>query len=440
MSRILDNRLHKTGTRFKLYLQSPVMARFAEPETVWLSPTPGSIGEGPSDARMYAVDALKKERYEDGSRLPFDGKAHPPAKPGKDGHFDHIDPSDRAFLSAHMYAGVRRVLDIWEGYAGAPIEWHFRFIHDRLELIPSLDWRNAHFGLGFMEMGYEFDEKKKKHPYALNFDVLSHETGHGIVWSLVGMPMDSTLTAEYLGFLEASADLVCLISVLHFESLIEHVLSKTAGNLYLENELNRIGETSEAGQLRHASNALRLSDVPDTRRSPRSLSGKEIHKLCDPLTGAVFDLMIAIYQENLVEAGLIDAALAEENRHVGERELGTDALNDRFRKAYDKSPAGFIRALADARDTVGLRLVHTWKSLSPHNLTYSKFAARFLTVDRLLSGDDNQDEIIACFQWRQIGPGFESIIADERAKREAEAAKSTGGVTAKKPAKGKKSG
>lgn len=424
MSRILDNRLKKTGTRFRLYPQSPVLERYSEPETVWVSPPPGSIGAGPSDARMYVVDAIAKQRYEDGSRLPYKGKKHPPAKPGRDGHFDQIDPSDRQFISAHMYAGVRRVLDIWEDYAGHSIEWHFRYIHPKLEMIPDLDWRNAHFGLGFMEAGYEYDEQKEKWPYALNFDVLSHETGHGIVWSLVGLPMDSSLTAEYLGFLEASADLVCLISVLHFESLIDHVLVETAGNLYLENELSRIGETSQAGQLRHASNDLRMCDVPDTRRSAGSLSGKEIHKLCDPLTGAVFDLIVAIYQENLVQAGLIDLALAQENRRAGDRALGSGALKQRFRTAYERAPEGFRQALADARDTVGLRLVRTWATLSPHHLTYAKFAARFLTIDRSLSGGDNQDEIISCFRWRMIGPGFEARIADARAKAIKESGKS----------------
>lgn len=415
MSRKLDDRLRRTGTRFKLYPQSPVLAGYAEPETVWVSPPPGTIKSGPSDDRMYVVDAIDKKRYEDGSRLPYRGEKHPPAEPGADGHFDHIDPNDRAFLSAHMYGGVRRVLDIWEDYAGHPVHWHFQALYRRLEMVPLLDWRNAHFGLGFMEAGFEFDNKNRRQPYCLNFDVLAHETGHGLVWSLLGIPMNSTLTSEYLGFLEASADLVCLISTLHFRTVTDKVLSETAGNLYVENELNRIGETSEAGQLRHASNGLRMSDVPDTRRSFDNLSGKEIHRLCDPLTGAVFDIMIAMYQENLVHAGLISRALDRESRREGDRQLGTGRLTERFRKAYDKSPEGFRHALEDARDAVGQRLVLTWKTMSPHNLTYAGFASRYMTVDRALSGDDNQREIIDCFNWRQIGPGFETRIANERA-------------------------
>lgn len=416
MSRKLDDRLRRTGTKFLLYPQSPVLARYAKPEAVWVSPPPGSIKAGPSDDRMYVVDAIDKKRYEDGSRLPYTGKKHPPARPGPNGHFDHIDPNDRAFLSAHMYVGVRRVLDIWEDYADHKIDWHFKMFHPRLEMIPELDWRNAHFGLGFMETGYEFDDEKNRQLYCLNFDVLSHEAGHGIVWSMLGIPMDSTLTSEYLGFLEASADLVCLISTLHFDSVTDQVLKGTAGNLYVENELNRIGETSEAGQLRHASNGLRMSDVPDTSRSATSLSGKEIHKLCDPLTGAVFDVMVAMYQENLVHAGLISRELDRESRREGERQLGTGRLAERFRAAYERSPEGFRRALDDARDAVGRRLVLTWKRLSPHNLTYAEFAKHFMTIDRALSGDDNQDEIADCFRWRYIGAGFETTIADRRAK------------------------
>ncbi|MEM8915382.1 MAG: hypothetical protein AAGC83_06055 [Pseudomonadota bacterium] len=433
MSRFLDRQLRQTGTRFKLYPQTPALPDYKEPETVWLSPPPGTIGEGPSDDRMYVVHAINKKMYKDGSRLPYDGKAKDPAKPDAQGHFDYIDKEDSTFLAAHMYAGVRRTLDIWEGYAGHRIEWHFAPFHERLEMIPYLKWRNAHFGLGFMECGYEHedrDETKKSWPYSLNFDVLSHETGHGIVWSMLGMPMNATLTAEYLGFLEASADLVCLISTLHFDSLLDKVFEKTGGNLYIENEANAIGDISKTAKLRSASNDLRMSDGPDPNRSamgPNALTGKEIHKLCDPLTGAVFDLMIAMYHENLVHKGLIGSKLARDSRRFADKDEKTDPnkFRDDFQKAFDKAPEGFREALEDARDQIGDRLVRTWKTMSPHNLTYAKFARDFMTIDRRLSGWENQDEIIQCFRWRFIGERFGQQIADARAETNKKKTKKT---------------
>ena len=113
MSLELDERLRGTGTRFKLYPQSPVMEVFAEPETVWVSPPAGSLEPGPADGRMYVVDAIGKKPYEGVDELPYRGSSHPPVPPGPDGHFDHLAPDSREFRSAHIYGAVRRVMDIW---------------------------------------------------------------------------------------------------------------------------------------------------------------------------------------------------------------------------------------------------------------------------------------------------------------------------------------
>ena len=199
MSLDLDERLRETGTKFRIHAQSPVLAAFSEPETVWVSPPAGSLEPGPADDRMYVVDAIDKKRYEDGSRLPYRGPRQPPARPGPDGHFDHLSPDDPAFRSAHIYGTVRRVLDIWEDYFGQRVPWHFSPLQERLEIVPWLDWKNAHFGWGFMEAGWGKDDSGKKRPFALNFDVLAHETGHGLIFSMVGVPDRDTARYQKAG-------------------------------------------------------------------------------------------------------------------------------------------------------------------------------------------------------------------------------------------------
>ena len=81
MSLELDERLRASGTRFKLYPQSPVMEVFAEPETVWVSPPAGSLEPGPADQRMYVVDAIGKRPYEGLGGLPYRGPRHAPVQP-----------------------------------------------------------------------------------------------------------------------------------------------------------------------------------------------------------------------------------------------------------------------------------------------------------------------------------------------------------------------
>ena len=134
MPRIHDERIRARGTRFRLYPQTPVLEvhRLRGPETVWVSPPPGSIGPGPNDERMYVADVIGKKPYEYPYLPPYRGPTHPAVRPGPDGHFDYLEPGDPGFLAAHMYGTVRRVLDVWEGFLGRPIAWHFRDRYQRL--------------------------------------------------------------------------------------------------------------------------------------------------------------------------------------------------------------------------------------------------------------------------------------------------------------------
>ena len=166
----------------------------------------------------------------------------------------------------------------------------------RLELIPHLDWDNAQSGYGFIETGYGFDEDYGQHPFCLNFDILSHELGHSFVYALVGIPAIEHVTAEYVGFQEAASDIVALLSTLHFKSVVDHILAETRGNIYAPNELNRFAELSPTHQIRSASNSIRMGDVPDVRIPFERLSEPDRHLLSQPLTGAVFDILVELFQ------------------------------------------------------------------------------------------------------------------------------------------------
>lgn len=419
MSLTLDRCLRGKGTKFMLFAQPPFMEGYEKPETVWVSPPAGRIAAGPADHRMYVRDPDgPKDYYEHPDGLPYRGPVHPPAVPDIQGHFDHIHPGERQFLSAHMFGTVRRVLDIWEDYFGGTIPWHFRMTHQQLEMIPTLDWNNAQFGWGFMEAGYGKDDKGKRHSYALNFDVLAHEAGHGLIFSMVGIPSEETVTAEYRGFHESASDLVALFSVLHFDSFIERLLKNTAGNLYVENALNRIGELSRSDQIRLASNSYRMSDCADPATPVGELSYKQVHKLGEPLTGAFFDIFVEIYQRKLSASGAISRQLNHDSSRTVAASLDTPGLQDRYRKAYDAKPHLFRTALQQARDAMGVRLAETWRRIPADHLTFAEVAKTFLTVDRLISGSAHQRSIIDNFHWREIGYGFPRKTAKSGAARQ----------------------
>jgi hypothetical protein len=415
------------GVRFRLFPQTPYRtATPHEPETVRLSPPAGTIGPGPQDDRMYVVAPIgKREPYGISFTAygtpylhlpPWDGTIRPPALPGPDGHFDHLEVGTHAFEQAHVYGVVRFVLDIWQGYLGRDVEWHFARDHERLEisLFPGLD--NARAGWGFMEVGSHFTERGEPRPFSLNFDVLAHELGHLIIYAEVGLPADDAIEGEYFGFHESAADLVALIAALHFDSVVDDLLAMTSGNLYTFNELNRFAELSENDEIRNASNGRKLSEFAH--------GWSDEHDLSEPLTGAIFDVFVDVFHEMLVDRGLISPEVEDLfDQLEGSPECAV-LIQDLFDQAFPRDPQRFKEALRKAGDYLGLALARAWQRLSPHFLNYVDVGDALLEVDRELSGGRYQQAILNNFRWREIGivsigsrlsvPGAESHVFSTR--------------------------
>jgi hypothetical protein len=305
-----------------------------------------------------------------------------------------------------MYGTVRRVLDIWESYFRQRIVW--RFISrrwPRLELVPYVDWNNAHSGWGFLETGHVADERGGRELLCLNFDVLAHEMGHQIIFGVVGTPAPRAETMEYYGFHESAGDLTALFATLCFNMVADHVLKQTAGNLYNLNELSRIGELSQTAQIRIADNTLKMSDVADAD-SPAEISCQPArHKLAQPLTGAVFDIFVDIYQQTLVERSLIGAALDRASGRVSGIAVDDPAIGVRFAAAYRGRHEAFRRALQDTGDYLGTLLAWAWRRLSPDYLVYENVHDLLLAGDTQLTGGAYRETIKSCFDWREIGGG-----------------------------------
>jgi hypothetical protein len=402
----LDALFRRHGTPFRLYAQSPVLEGFEEPETVWVSTPRRVVGPGPSDHRMYAIQPVGKAAYGAHDLPPWRGRVAPPVLPDRSGTFEHVATNDPAFLPVHMFGAVRRVLDVWECYLGGPVAWPFAASFRRLEMIPHVDWDNAQFGWGYMECGEGADDQGIERPFALNFDVLAHETGHGLLYSLVGMPSPNigphALTAGFRGLHESAADCVAMLAALHFESVLARVLEDTEGSLYVANELNRIGELSRTRQIRSASNALTMADVADPGLPAAEVTGKQVHDLGLPLTGAVFDILVEFFLDRLVAAGALRAEDADGLRRAAAENAEDTAAEARCKAAYRAQPARFRAALAEARDMTGLRLAAAWARLDPTGQSFPAVAAGFEAADAAMSGRRYTRMIRECFAWRGI--------------------------------------
>ncbi len=395
-----------SGTRFKLFPRPPYAHPDWVPETVTISTPAGLIGPGPSDSRLYVIDPIGKRRPYGINPGPYGtphldlppwrGRVLPPVRPAADGHFDHIPVGTPEFSEAHVFGTIRFVLDVWERYFGRRINWHFARDFDRLEVVMLPDFDNSHAGWGFMEVGsYHETADGTPVPFALNFDVVAHETGHLIIYGTMGVPSTATERGEYFGFQESAADTTAMIAGLHFGSLGWRLMEETHGNLFTFNELDRFAEVSATEQIRLASNSVKMSQF--------AAGWEDEHALSQPLTGAVFDILVDIFQENLVERGLIRRNIADLNDHVRNHPEYAAAIQPAFDSAYAREPERFRSALVDARDYLGVVLAETWKRLSADFFAYDEVAALLLSVDRALTGGRYRNEIVESFEWREIG-------------------------------------
>jgi hypothetical protein len=407
--RQLDARLEGTGTRFLLFPQPAFLTKsdgspvFPTPETVTIAVPPDEIQPGPADERMFVVDALGKRPYNRFTGPPYRGRRRDPVRAGPDGHFDHLHPDSRDFSAATMYATVRRVLDIWEDYFGHRIDWHFESDFARLELIPLIEWDNAQSGYGFLEFGFgstAIGTIDHTRPYCRNFDVLAHELGHSIVFSEVGVPSSPVDEAiDYGGFHESSGDLTAIVALLHFHSFVDFLLDETKGNLLTVNGLDRVGELSDSREIRIALNSRRMSEVVD-----------EPHVRSLPLTGAIFDTMVEVFQRMLVESGLITQELRDASNNLPGAIVDLVEIERQFTAAYTGQEEAFRRTLLEARDYLGRLLAVTWGDLSPDFLTYHAVLRGLLRADRQEFGGVNQQIIRDCFAWREITPVPDSLL------------------------------
>jgi len=396
------------GTRFLLYPQSPVTPGYDKPELVWISDARGSILPGPQNWRMYVVDPVSwKEPYENPYLPPFVGQKAPPVEPAPDGHFDHIDPGSHEFLGVHAFGCVARVLDVWEGYLGHRIKWHFANTYERLEIIPSLEWQNAQSGYGYLEFGFEPTAAGARDHFALNFDVIAHEIGHSILFSEIGLPRAGLSPGpDLFAYHEGVSDLCSLVGMLNFDTAMDRILRRGSGNLMALNELNRVAELADERQIRIAGNARKMSDV-----------GQEFHDRSRPFTGGFFDALLQTYHDISVDRGLVDLPYGSIPDARGFDEDLSATYARAFEAEYDLKHFQLKAALADARDILALGLAKSWGRLDSESLTYPD--AAFAVCEALQEhGHGNVAEtVVECLAWREIlNPNDVNLLGQDRSR------------------------
>jgi len=386
----LNRRFEQRGTRFLIYPQSKRLKGFARPELIYVNAPPGSIRAGPEVDAMYVVDADKLAYKEGGGGPPYTGQRYPPAIPDHDGHFDHIRPQDRAFSSATVYAAVKCVFEIWEEYFGRQLSWRTGRRPQRLEIIPLADTDNSWAGDGFLEFGFANDSPSN--PHCQNLDVVAHEVGHTIGWIVMGKPARRSMA--YRANDEACADLIAIISALHFDSVVNHLLEHTRGDLASPSLVSHIGELSRTRHYRNAFNSARMSTV-------RKTDDRDEYKLAlaRPFTGAGFDVLVGLYLEGLAERRAVPARLP---RRIRPRSREAAAIHRAFVRHFKRKRGRFESALFDARDYFGRLLARALERTPMRRRSHATVATNMIATDRELSSGRYVEMIRECFVRRDI--------------------------------------
>lgn len=397
------------GTLVRLFPQSQGYDR---PVTVELSPPAGSVGAGPTDTTLRTVlPADKRGPYDPPVYMPpYRGPVLPPAEPDAAGDFDWIPVDAPQFLCQHLYGGVRRTLDCWERYLDRPVTWWHAEERPVLELVPLIDWDNAHSGPGFIETGIRSTASGREQLFALNMDVIAHETAHAILFAVVGVPSLDRLTAAYLAFQEAFSDLIALVTALHFPMVVDQMFEQTRGNLYVLNVVARIGEMSDVEQIRVADNETTIPDVIDLGLGPDGEwvdpagLNRTAHQLGQPLTGAIFDVLVDLFQDNLVAAGVLPPSADARGWDQAEVAASFARLEHVSGVALAAHGDIFRIALANARDGVGATIAKTMETLDPNDLSFEEVAACMIRSAHALGLQRIRTAFLENFLLRGIDP------------------------------------
>jgi hypothetical protein len=190
--------------------------------------------------------------------------------------------------------------------------------------------------------------------------------------------------AAFLAFHESFSDLVAALTALRFRSVAARLLAQTGGNLYALNLVSRFGELSDLDQARLLDNRVRMADVaglrllPDGGWADSSGQGGGEHQLAAPLTGAIWDSFVEVFQDGLLARDAItpaadprgwdEASVARSLAFLGE---ATDAARARFGDA-------FLAALVEARERVARAMAHVMRTLTADMVSFEAVAATFL--------------------------------------------------------------
>lgn len=234
-------------------------------------------------------------------------------KPNDQGDFFYA-PGTAGFHGANAFVGAAKVLDAFEKAYGQPVKWatgesQLKIHADKGEMLNAY-YDRSKGGLFFF---HATDPVNKKVVYSADSgEVTGHECAHAILDAVRPNYLNSW-SPDPGGFHESFGDVMALFCSLQEPAVLDKVVEQTGGDLKKPNLSAALGEemgiiiNHTAGKnatggdyTRNAINDFLWQD-PRTlpKNAPPDKLSSEPHSYSRLWTGAVYDLLAAMVEENL---------------------------------------------------------------------------------------------------------------------------------------------
>ena len=149
---------------------------------------------------------------------------------------------------------------------------------------------------------FHFESNGKKIYTSLSADIVLHELGHGLL-DAIRPDLFSAASSEVWAFHESFGDINSIICSLHFDPIIDRMLSETNSNLKQSNIVSKVAEEFGVGLgslcgLREAFNDFKYVS-PNTlpKSAPNGGLSSEVHSFSRIMTGIFYEVLCDIYEK-----------------------------------------------------------------------------------------------------------------------------------------------
>lgn len=353
------------------------------------SPTPISVYVYPQDPFVSAPEVREMLPADLlpgllNSRFRVRDSRYPLAEPDGSGNY-LFDSSSPQFNQVNAFYYATITLRMFERFAQRQIPWSFAA--PRLSIDPHAGVGvNAYYheqnrNIGFYTFKTDTDETINT---AQSADVVSHETAHAVLDGIRDL-FNESFGLGAIAFHESFGDMAAVLVALHDDSLVQRLLDWTENDLHVDNfvtmvaehlieSLKKLAELEEIDRntiyLRNAINKFHNKDfdeMPYSPADPKSQLGRESHNYSRLLTGAFYDVLVAVYEQI----------------------RDTEGVEPRI-------------AIHRAREVMGYLLICAIECGPVGELTFADMARSFLTADVLLYDGKHTDVLLQVFDERLI--------------------------------------